>query len=87
MNRLFRLIGVIRYTRLIMPGRTRMVTDPLPVLRLKGDTVGITSCRWTDSLGHYEIVPPFLKSPLPRKISKEIRTTPFLITIIGARIR
>ena len=47
------------------------------VLRLKGDTVGITSCRWTDSLGHYEIVPPFLKSPLPRKISKEIHYNAF----------
>lgn len=47
------------------------------VLRIKDNQVGVASCRWTDSLGHYEVVAPYIESALPRVVDKQIHYNAF----------
>lgn len=47
------------------------------ILRLKGETVSVTSCRWTDGEGNVEGVGPYIHDTLPRRIHKGIHYNAF----------
>lgn len=47
------------------------------VLRIKGDKVSVSTCRWTDDKGNFEVVPPYQNDTLPRMIDKRIHYNAF----------
>lgn len=47
------------------------------VVRIKGNSVSVAGCRWTDGEGNFELAAPFQHDTLPRQINKEIHYNAF----------
>lgn len=47
------------------------------VLRIKGDAVSVSSCRWKDGEGNFEVVGPYQNDTLPRPMNKDIHYNAF----------
>lgn len=47
------------------------------VVRIKGNTVSVANCRWTDGEGNFEVAGPFQNDSLPLKINKNIHYNAF----------